>query len=334
MRLSSALAVAVSIVIITSGNSDASVRAQQWKTASPPRWLSPPSAAAAITGIPQYYEGILADRLCVDSRIASDGSDMLIGPQEHTVSCLLMPPCVDSGFTLLQMLPSNGQWYPVHNFSTATTLAFVSWIKSKGFAPSRRNKYIRFAAIWTPTTQASRPFDMTIDFSTVVMYLNDLPATARNRNCVPTTAFTKCLDASPFVAGDATSTGNPTTGAANCRMLAAQWRLCIDTLSATCSSSFATQLGIIQRSRLCTPRALELGASSTANFNYAVDADVAANAVCSDGNVGRDAVCQIAVDVAGGPAATSSAAVVIPRTSLTAIAVMVAAIFLLETMTL
>jgi hypothetical protein len=47
------------------------------------------------------HTGILADILCVDSGFAADGADMANNPENHTVMCALMKPCIASGYTLL-----------------------------------------------------------------------------------------------------------------------------------------------------------------------------------------------------------------------------------------
>ncbi len=45
--------------------------------------------------------GLSADILCVDSGVAADGADMVNSPEDHTVMCALMKPCIASGYTLL-----------------------------------------------------------------------------------------------------------------------------------------------------------------------------------------------------------------------------------------
>jgi len=57
-------------------------------------------SAAAATGA-QTYTGYMADILCVDSGTAADGANMATNPENHTVMCALMKPCIKSGYTLL-----------------------------------------------------------------------------------------------------------------------------------------------------------------------------------------------------------------------------------------
>jgi hypothetical protein len=45
--------------------------------------------------------GYLADNLCIDKVIALDGANMRTSPQDHTVHCLLIARCIDSGFAIL-----------------------------------------------------------------------------------------------------------------------------------------------------------------------------------------------------------------------------------------
>jgi hypothetical protein len=47
------------------------------------------------------HTGILVDILCFDSGFAADGADMANNPEDHTVMCALMKPCISSGYTLL-----------------------------------------------------------------------------------------------------------------------------------------------------------------------------------------------------------------------------------------
>ena len=64
-------------------------------------------SAVAVQGA-QTYIGYLADILCVDSGTAADGANMAMNPQDHTVMCALMKPCIKSGYTLLVKNPSGG----------------------------------------------------------------------------------------------------------------------------------------------------------------------------------------------------------------------------------
>ena len=56
----------------------------------------------------QTFTGYLADILCVDSGTAADGANMATNPEDHTVMCALMKPCIESGYTLLVKNSSGG----------------------------------------------------------------------------------------------------------------------------------------------------------------------------------------------------------------------------------
>jgi hypothetical protein len=72
--------------------------------------------------------GIIVDRACVDMRTAFDGADMLKNPRAHTVGCILMPPCIASGFCLMR-IGAAGNWGCVYNFTTeqSAVLAKQVW---------------------------------------------------------------------------------------------------------------------------------------------------------------------------------------------------------------
>jgi hypothetical protein len=58
------------------------------------------SAAFLFAGNKEFT-GYLADNLCIDNGFAADGANMKTNPENHTVMCALMEPCIDSGFALL-----------------------------------------------------------------------------------------------------------------------------------------------------------------------------------------------------------------------------------------
>ena len=64
-------------------------------------------SAVAAPGA-QTHTGYLADILCVDSGTAADGAIMATNPEDHTVMCALMKPCIESGYTLLVKNSSGG----------------------------------------------------------------------------------------------------------------------------------------------------------------------------------------------------------------------------------
>jgi hypothetical protein len=66
---------------------------------------------------PVTINGFLADRLCVDLRIALDNADMVTHPEEHTVMCSLMPICVASGFTVLKHTAGQTAYGAMYNLT-------------------------------------------------------------------------------------------------------------------------------------------------------------------------------------------------------------------------
>jgi len=49
-------------------------------------------------------DGFLADKKCWDMGIASDGANMTHEPWKHTVACMMMPVCEQSGFVILKKM--------------------------------------------------------------------------------------------------------------------------------------------------------------------------------------------------------------------------------------
>jgi len=58
---------------------------------------------ASASGSEITWTGFLADNLCLGmpGGIAIDGAHLITSPQDHTVSCMLLPNCLQSGFALL-----------------------------------------------------------------------------------------------------------------------------------------------------------------------------------------------------------------------------------------
>ena len=69
---------------------------------------------AAVAAISLYAEsgekftGYLADNLCLEGGTAADGANMRTNPEDHTVMCALMKPCIDSGYSVLVKNGSGG----------------------------------------------------------------------------------------------------------------------------------------------------------------------------------------------------------------------------------
>jgi hypothetical protein len=58
------------------------------------------SAAFLFAGN-EMFTGYLADNLCIDHGVAADGANMKTNPEDHTVHCALIEPCIDSGFAVM-----------------------------------------------------------------------------------------------------------------------------------------------------------------------------------------------------------------------------------------
>jgi hypothetical protein len=52
----------------------------------------------AASGKTTTYRGWVVDQLCATKGTAFDKTDLSTNPQNHTVGCALMPPCIESGF--------------------------------------------------------------------------------------------------------------------------------------------------------------------------------------------------------------------------------------------
>ena len=76
-------------------------------------------------GFTTGIEGYIADRECVDRRYAFDGADMLLAPQNHSLHCLLLPVCKQSGFCIMTKSISTGNWNCNYNFSILDTTNMV-----------------------------------------------------------------------------------------------------------------------------------------------------------------------------------------------------------------
>ena len=69
------------------------------------------AALAAITlnaETGEKFTGYLADNLCLEGGTAADGANMRTNPEDHTVMCALMKPCIDSGYSVLVKNGSGG----------------------------------------------------------------------------------------------------------------------------------------------------------------------------------------------------------------------------------
>ena len=52
----------------------------------------------AASGKAVTYKGWVVDQLCASKGTAFDGIDLKTSPQNHSVGCALMPPCITSGY--------------------------------------------------------------------------------------------------------------------------------------------------------------------------------------------------------------------------------------------
>jgi hypothetical protein len=59
-------------------------------------------------GSSQTFTGYLADNLCIEGGTAADGANMKTNPEDHTVMCALMKPCIESGYSVLVKNGSGG----------------------------------------------------------------------------------------------------------------------------------------------------------------------------------------------------------------------------------
>lgn len=58
-------------------------------------------AVSLYAGMNETFTGYLADNLCIENGTAPDGANMRTNPEDHTVMCALMKPCIESGYSVL-----------------------------------------------------------------------------------------------------------------------------------------------------------------------------------------------------------------------------------------
>ncbi len=58
-------------------------------------------AVSLYAGMDETFTGYLADNLCIESGTAADGANMRTNPEDHTVMCALMKPCIESGYAVM-----------------------------------------------------------------------------------------------------------------------------------------------------------------------------------------------------------------------------------------
>ena len=58
-------------------------------------------AVSLYAGMDETFTGYLADNLCIESGTAADGANMRTNPEDHTVMCALMKPCIESGYSVM-----------------------------------------------------------------------------------------------------------------------------------------------------------------------------------------------------------------------------------------
>ena len=64
--------------------------------------------AASLYAGNETFTGYLADNLCIESGTAADGANMRTNPENHTVMCSLLNPCVESGYAVMVKNGSGG----------------------------------------------------------------------------------------------------------------------------------------------------------------------------------------------------------------------------------
>lgn len=115
-------------------------------------------------GTSATLEGIVADRACVDIGVGFDAADMKRSPQDHTLFCMLLTTCINSGYCLLQQDTTTKQWACAYNFTSAATVSIVTGLTqlhskipgasgSQDSLKSTKNLYVALKGKWeTPST--------------------------------------------------------------------------------------------------------------------------------------------------------------------------------------
>mmetsp|Transcript_5548 Transcript_5548/g.11735 ORF Transcript_5548/g.11735 Transcript_5548/m.11735 type:complete len:400 (+) Transcript_5548:189-1388(+) len=87
--------------------------------------------ADGSVGTSLTYTGYMIDNLCWDApnHRSPDGSKMDVNPEDHTKKCLLMPPCIASGYSILEML-DDGTYAPKYVLDEASTAMAVEMVEA------------------------------------------------------------------------------------------------------------------------------------------------------------------------------------------------------------
>jgi hypothetical protein len=87
-------------------------------------------AAASAFAADETFTGYLADNLCIGSGTAADDANMKTNPEDHTVMCALMKPCVNSGYAVMVKDGSGG--FNVYKLDKKGNKMAVKYLKSLG----------------------------------------------------------------------------------------------------------------------------------------------------------------------------------------------------------
>ena len=74
------------------------------------------------------YTGYLVDTLCWDAGTGADDSNVKTNPEDHTVMCALMKPCIQSGYSLL--VKNSSGVYEAHTLDKKGNRMAVKYLKN------------------------------------------------------------------------------------------------------------------------------------------------------------------------------------------------------------
>jgi hypothetical protein len=86
-------------------------------------------SAASAFAADETFTGYLADNLCIESGTAADDANMKTNPEDHTVMCALMKPCIKSGYAVMV---KNGSGFDVYKLDKKGNKMAVKYLKSLG----------------------------------------------------------------------------------------------------------------------------------------------------------------------------------------------------------
>ena len=181
------------------------------------------------------HRGFLYDKLCVDRGVGIDGVDTRTEPERHTVHCLLVSVCKNSGYGILSKKDGQSQYSMEVLLSDRGNMDVVTWLGTQEYWGSNVNveisgsydsqgqlhvgtiKRLSDGSVWNGSAGATEASTSRTKISPVISTTSDTPSSGTTSD-TPSTGTTSDTSTST-VAGDASETATSaalTTSAASC----------------------------------------------------------------------------------------------------------------------